>query len=90
MPPDSPIGLTPKESLNAAESIDSELTSSSESPSNDYCKQLLFNLTPYVLIPATPARKTAEFFDSINNLDPIKFSPPDSHRTPTKKQMSVT
>ena len=33
-------------------------------------------LTPEVRIPSTPAKQTSEFFDSINNLDPIKFSPP--------------
>ena len=90
MHPDRPIELTPKESHESAEAIDSGPTSSSDSLSDEYCKQLLFNLTPYVLIPATPARQTAEFFDSINNLDPIKFSPPDSHQRPTKKAMSVT
>ena len=41
-------------------------------------KQRLFNLTPSLKIPATPARETSEFFDKLNNLDPIKFSPPDS------------
>ena len=33
------------------------------------------HLTSITKIPSTPARKTSEFFDKINNLDPIKFSP---------------
>ena len=41
-------------------------------------KQRLLNLTPNLKIPATPARETSEFFNQLNNLDPIKFSPPDS------------
>ena len=41
-------------------------------------KQRLVDLTPSLKIPATPARETSEFFDKLNNLDPIKFSPPDS------------
>ena len=43
-------------------------------------KQRLYNLTPSLKIPATPARETSEFFDKLNNLDPIKFSPPDSNQ----------
>ena len=42
------------------------------------CKQTLLDLTPSLRLPATPARETSEFYDQINNLDPIKFSPPDS------------
>ena len=87
---DQHIELTSKQSLEAAEAIDAQISSSRGSPSDEYCKQLLLNLTPYLLIPATPARQTAEYFDSINNLDPIKFSPPDSNQTPTKTTMSDT
>lgn len=88
MDADQPIQLTPKQSHNSAEAIDTQSTSSSDLSSHEYCKQLLLNLTPYVLIPATPARQTSEFFDSINNLDPVKFSPPDSNQTHLKKAMS--
>lgn len=90
MDPDQPIEVTSKQSLNSAEAIDTRSTSSSDLPSDEYCKQLLFNLTPYLLIPATPARQTSEFFDSFNNLDPVKFSPPDSNQTPKKTTMSDT
>lgn len=41
-------------------------------------KQRLVDLTPDLKIPATPARETSEFFDRLNNLDPMKFRPPDS------------
>lgn len=87
---DSPIELTPKQSYKTAEAIDTQSTSSSDLSSDEYCKKLLLNLTPYLLIPATPARQVSEFFDSINNLDPVKFSPPDSTQTPTKTTMSDT
>ena len=85
---DQPIELTSKQSLETIGAIDAQTSSSRASPSDEYCKQLLLNLTPYSLIPATPARQTSEYFDSINNLDPIKFSPPDSNQTPTKIKMS--
>lgn len=85
-----PIELTSKKSLESAKPSDTESISTSGLSSDEYCKQLLFNLTPYLLIPATPARQTSEFFDSINNLDPVKFSPPDCNQTPTKKVMSDT
>lgn len=85
-----PIEQTQKHSHTAAEAIDTRSTSSDEFSSDEYCKQLLFNLTPYLLIPATPAKQTSEFFDSINNLDPVKFSPPNSNQTPTKTPMSDT
>lgn len=32
-------------------------------------------ITSEVRIPATPAKQTSEFFDSINNLEPVKFTP---------------
>ncbi|KAL9128281.1 MAG: hypothetical protein Q9217_003012 [Psora testacea] len=35
-------------------------------------------LTSDVRLPSTPARETSEFFDRINTLDPIKFSPPST------------
>lgn len=88
MDPDQPIELTSKQSLTCAEAFDTRSTSSSDLPSDEYCKQLLLNLTPYVLIPATPARQTSEFFDSLNNLDPVKFSPPDSNQTAKNQTMS--
>jgi len=50
-------------------------------------KQKLLGLTPNVVIPATPARETSEFFDNLNNLDPVKFSPPDSSQTAKKAAM---
>ena len=87
---DQPIELTSEQSLETTEAIDAQSSSSRASPSDEYCKQLLLNLTPYSLIPATPARQTSEYFDSINNLDPIKFSPPDTNQTPTKTTMSDT
>lgn len=90
MESDQPIELTSKQSLETAETIDTQSTSSSDSSSDQYCKQLLFNLTPNLLIPETPARQTSEFFDSINNLDPVKFSPPESNQTPRKSTMSDT
>ena len=40
------------------------------------CEGRTIEVTPDVRLPSTPARETSEFFDSINNLDPIKFSPP--------------
>ena len=90
MDPDQPIELTSKQSHKSTEAIDTQSTSSSDLYSDEYCKELLLNLTPYLLIPATPARQTSEFFDSINNLDPVKFSPPNPDQTPTKKPMSDT
>ena len=80
-----PIELTSEQSLESAEAIDTQSTSSSDLGSDQYCKQLLFNLTPYHLIPETPARQTSEFFDRINNLDPVKFSPPESKKSPRKQ-----
>ena len=62
-------------------------TPSSSSLSNDPNKQTLLNLTPELLLPATPARKTSEFFDRLNGLDPIKFSPLDS--IPTRKSAAM-
>ena len=35
-----------------------------------------FELTPRTILPQTPARETSQFFDSINNLDPVKYCPP--------------
>ncbi len=90
MDPDQSIELTSKQSHKSTEAIDTQSTSSSDLDSDEYCKELLLNLTPYLLIPATPARQTSEFFDSINNLDPVKFSPPDPDQTPTTKTMSDT
>lgn len=81
MDSDHPIELTSQHSLESVDTIDSQSTSSSDLASDQYCKQLLLNLTPYLIIPETPARQTSEFFDSINNLDPIKFSPPDPKQT---------
>ncbi|KAK3174290.1 hypothetical protein OEA41_001534 [Lepraria neglecta] len=62
-------------------------TPSSSSLSDDPNKQTLLNLTPELLLPATPARKTLDFFDRLNGLDPIKFSPPDS--IPTRKSAAM-
>ena len=90
MEPDQTIELTSEHSLESAETIDTQSTSSSDLASDQYCKQLLFNLTPYLLIPETPARQTSEFFDSINNLDPVKFSPPESKQTARESTMSDT
>lgn len=90
MESDQPIELTSKQSIESAETADTQSTSSSDPCSDQYCKQLLFNLTPYLLIPETPARQTSEFFDSINNLDPVKFCPPESNKTPRKSIMSDT
>ena len=88
MDSDQLIELTSDQSLKSLEAIDAQSDSSSDIADDEYCKQLLFNLTPYLLIPQTPARQTSEFFDSINNLDPIKFSPPENNPTPTKSTMS--
>lgn len=90
MESDQPIELTSKQSLETAETIDTQSISSSDSSSDHHCKQLLFNLTPYTLIPEIPVRQTSEFFDNINNLDPVKFSPPESNQTPRKSTMSDT
>ena len=90
MDPDQPIELTSKQLHKFTEADDTQSISSSGLNPDEYCKNLLLNLTPYLLIPATPARQTSEFFDSINNLDPVKFSPPDSMQTPTKRTMSDT
>ena len=62
-------------------------TPSSSSLSDDPNKQTLLNLKPELLLPATPARKTLEFFDRLNGLDPIKFSPLDS--IPTRKSAAM-
>jgi hypothetical protein len=62
-------------------------TPSSSSFSDDPDKQTILNLTPELLLPATPARITSEFFDRLNGVDPIKFSPPDS--TPTYKRAAT-
>ena len=32
-------------------------------------------INPEVRIPEIPAKQTSAFFDSINNLEPVKFSP---------------
>ena len=90
MDSDQPIELTSQQSLESVDTIDSQSTSSSDLACDQYCKQLLLNLTPYLIIPETPARETSEFFDSINNLDPIKFSPPESKQTPGQSIMSDT
>ena len=90
MESDQPIELTANQSVESAEARDTKSTSSGDLESDQYCKQLLFNLTPYLLIPETPARKTSEFFDSINNLDPVKYSPPEAKQTPRKPIMSDT
>ena len=88
MDTDQPSELISNQSLKSTEAIDAQSDGSSDIASDESCKQLLFKLTPYVLIPETPARQTSEFFDSINNLDPIKFSPPECNQTPTKSTMS--
>ena len=41
-----------------------------------HCGNDLLNLTANLILPATPAREVSEFFDNLNNLDPVKFSPP--------------
>ena len=56
--------------------IDSWYSGSSESRVENQYKQSLINLTPNLLLPSTPAREISEFFDKINNLDPVKYSPP--------------
>ena len=63
------------------------ITPSSSSFSDDPGKQTILNLTPELLLPATPARITSEFFDRLNGVDPIKFSPPDA--TPTYKRAAT-
>lgn len=80
-----PIELSSEQSLESAEAIDTQSNKSSDLGSDQDCKQLLFNLTPYLLIPETPARQTSDFFDRINNLDPVKFSPPESKKSPRKQ-----
>ncbi|KAK4692393.1 hypothetical protein P7C71_g4802, partial [Lecanoromycetidae sp. Uapishka_2] len=62
----------------AAERSHSFSSASTNTPTIDLDNLTLLNLSPNLVIPATPARETSEFFDSLNNLDPIKFSPPDS------------
>lgn len=62
----------------AAERPESYSTISTDTLTEDPDKQKLLNLTSSLVIPVTPARETSEFFDSINNLDPVKFSPSDS------------
>lgn len=56
-------------------------TNSTTSLTEDLNKYKLLNLTPSLIIPSTPARETSEYFDSLNNLDPIKFSPQESSPT---------
>ena len=43
-------------------------------------KEILNNSN--IRLPSTPARKTSEFFDSISNLDPMKFNPPNEEEAP--------
>jgi hypothetical protein len=59
-----------------------------ESLPDDTSKQGVINLTPELRIPSTPARQTSEFFDRINNLDPVKYSPPDPNPLPRMSKMS--
>jgi len=63
-----PIEASPSSSTGSTNSILREESAISG-------KQIL-KITPNIVLPSTPARETSEFFDSINNLDPIKFSPP--------------
>lgn len=67
----------------AAERPHSFSDTSTDTLAEDPDKQKLLNLTSSLVLPATPAQETSEFFDRINNLDPIKFSPPES--SPTAK-----
>ena len=90
MDSDQSIDVTSEQLLDSAEASDTQSTKSSDLTSDQYCKQLLLNLTPYLLIPETPARQNSEFFDSINNLDPVKFSPPERKQAPLKSTMSDT
>lgn len=82
---DQPIELDSEQSLESTEAIDTQSNDSSNLSPDQHCKQLLFNLTPYLLIPETPARQTSEFFDRINNLDPVKFCPPESQKSAIKQ-----
>jgi len=64
------------------QAINSWYKDSPDTLSEDQNKQSLINLAPELRFPSTPARKTSEFFDKINNLDPVKFSPPDPSPRP--------
>ncbi len=66
----------------------SYVMNSSESLPEDPSKQSLINLTRELRLPSTPARKTSEFFDRINNLDPVKYSPPDPKPLQKMSEMS--
>ena len=79
------ISLTDSTFDNA---IDSWYSDSSRTLVEDQNKQSLIHLTPATLIPSTPARKISEFFDKINNLDPVKYSPPDPNPLPRMSDVS--
>lgn len=68
---------------------DCSINSSEYSP-EDPSKQSLMKLTRELQLPSTTARKTSEFFDRINNLDPVKYSPPDRHPPRRISEMSET
>ena len=59
--------------------IDGWYSHPTESPREDQNKQNLVNLTPELQLPSTPAN---------NNVDPIKYSPPDPTPQPRMSTMS--
>lgn len=73
---------------NPDDAVDSWSINTSAYLPEDPSKQSLMNLTHNLQIPSTPARQTSEFFDRINNLDPVKYSPPNPNPLLTMSDMS--
>ena len=82
------IDISSVTSLLDDREMNDQYKSLSESASNRFSKQSAISLNSALRLPSTPARKTSDFFDSIGNLDPLKYSPQDCQRVPKTFNMS--